>query len=110
MPIDLKKFEARLLEERARLFSQSEAAADARKAPQLDQQSVGRLSRQDALQQQAMANAQEQLRRRDLGRIERALGRIEAGAYGECLECGEEIAEARLEIDPMAELCRDCRR
>lgn len=109
MAIDLEAFRQRLKTEREGLLVQSASAAGAREAPQLDQQSVGRLSRQDALQQQAMANAQEQLRRRDLGRIDRALLRLADGTYGECLECGEEIAAARLEIDPMAEVCRDCR-
>ena len=110
MSLDVEYVRTRLLHEKARLLSLSDAASDARRAPQLDQQSVGRLSRQDALQQQAMANAQEQLRRRDLGRIEKALMRIDAGEYGECLECGETIAAKRLEIDPMAELCGDCRK
>ena len=94
---------------RADLLALSTMAAGSRKPVELDQQSVGRLSRQDALQQQAMANAQEQLRRRDLKRIDAALARLAAGEFGECLECGEEIAERRLEIDPATELCLDCR-
>lgn len=91
------------------LLSLSGMAAEARKPVELDQQSVGRLSRQDALQQQAMAKAQEQLRRRQLKRIEAALERLEDGEFGYCLSCGEEIAERRLEIDPMAETCVACK-
>ena len=109
MPCDPEKFRC-LLEERKRdLLDLSRRASDARKPVELDQQSVGRLSRQDALQQQAMAKAQENLRQRDLARIERALTRLEGGDYGLCQECEEEIAEQRLLIDPATELCLACR-
>ena len=37
-----------------------------------------------------------------------ALRRIEKGTYGECAECAEFIAVARLEADPVALLCIDC--
>jgi len=39
-----------------------------------------------------------------------ALKRIESGDYGYCLNCDEEIAVKRLEIDPAAPLCLDCAR
>jgi len=99
-----------LIEEmRDDLLSRSGISADARKPVELDQQSVGRLSRQDALQQQAMANAQEQLRKRELKRIDLALERLDDGEFGYCLNCGEEIAAKRLEIDPLAALCVACK-
>nr|WP_277815217.1 TraR/DksA C4-type zinc finger protein [Aquisalinus flavus] len=56
-----------------------------------------------------MANAQEQLRKRELKRIDQALARLQAGEFGYCLDCGEEIAPKRLAIDPLAELCVDCK-
>lgn len=62
----------------------------------------------DSMQQQAMAQAAERARRRDLVRIEMAERRIAEGEYGFCTQCGEEIAEKRLEIDPMAERCIKC--
>jgi DnaK suppressor protein len=62
----------------------------------------------DAMQVQAMAQAQERKRQHDLVRIEMALRRLEAGDYGYCVECGEEIPDRRLAIDPMAEKCVDC--
>ncbi len=40
-----------------------------------------------------------------LKRIDSALGRIEEGTYGVCLESGEEIEEKRLETQPWAEFC-----
>ena len=74
----------------------------------LDQQSVGRVSRIDAIQQQQMAIANRQQASTHLRKLEQALRRIENGDYGACLECGETIALARLEAQPMAELCIDC--
>ncbi len=81
-----------------------------RAAVELDQTSVGRVSRIDALQQQAMATAAERARKRDLVRIEMALRRLGEGEYGFCAEYGEEIADGRLRIDPMAEKCVACAR
>jgi DnaK suppressor protein len=46
--------------------------------------------------------------RRELASVERALARIEAGAYGVCTRCGERIAPARLRALPAAELCIRC--
>ena len=75
---------------------------------ELDQSSVGRLSRMDALQQQAMHKATEQKRQYDLTRITMARQRLKDGEYGLCVDCGDEIPEKRLEIDPVAEKCIDC--
>ncbi|GGD04810.1 TraR/DksA family transcriptional regulator [Aquisalinus flavus] len=104
-----EQWRVRIEDLREDLLARSGISADARKPVELDQQSVGRLSRQDALQQQAMANAQEQLRKRELKRIDQALARLQAGEFGYCLDCGEEIAPKRLAIDPLAELCVDCK-
>lgn len=102
------KFRQLLLDRLRELDTLSDAATDKRKPVELDQQSVGRLSRQDALQQQAMANAQEQRRLNEGVRLKAALKRIDDGEYGWCEECGEAIAPRRLEIDPAARLCADC--
>ncbi|MEP2028951.1 MAG: TraR/DksA C4-type zinc finger protein [Paracoccaceae bacterium] len=74
----------------------------------LDQQSVGRLSRMDALQSQAMAKAQQG--RRDIlaQRLRAALARLDSGDFGECEDCGEWIAPKRLEFDPAATKCISC--
>jgi DnaK suppressor protein len=75
---------------------------------ELDQSRVGRLSRIDTLQGQAMSL--EVKRRRDvqLNRIEVALQRLERNEYGDCLRCGEVIGSKRLEFDPAVLLCIDC--
>ncbi len=74
----------------------------------LDQQSVGRLSRMDAIQHQQMAIANKTQAAQQLQRIETAIQRIEDGEYGYCLRCGEPIAVPRLQVQPEATLCLDC--
>lgn len=108
MAVDLKAARERLEALRAELTQLSEASQQARSTVTLDQQSIGRLSRMDALQQQAMAEAAERARRRDLVRVDQALRRLEDGEYGTCADCGEEIPDKRLAIDPMAERCVNC--
>lgn len=41
--------------------------------------------------------------------VDRALSHIEAGTYGTCESCGEEIGAARLEFRPASVLCVDCK-
>jgi DnaK suppressor protein len=49
-----------------------------------------------------------QMKADTLGKIDEAMRRLEAGTYGECAECGTEIAAPRLKALPFALLCRDC--
>ena len=44
-----------------------------------------------------------------LAKIHAALEKIEAGEYGACMNCGEDIGVARLRARPVAELCIDCK-
>ncbi len=108
MTIDLDVARKRLNDKRRELEAGSALSPDSRAPVELDQQSVGRLSRMDALQQQAMAQAAERARKRDLMRIEMAERRLKDGDYGFCDDCGEEIPDGRLAIDPMAERCVKC--
>jgi len=75
---------------------------------ELDQTMQGRLSRMDAMQQQEMALATRRRREQLLVQIEHALSRIENGDYGYCVKCDEEIAEKRLELDPVVLTCIHC--
>ncbi len=45
-----------------------------------------------------------------LSEIDAALKRIEDGTYGTCVNCGGEIPRERLEAQPWASLCIDCKR
>jgi DnaK suppressor protein len=62
----------------------------------------------DAMQVQAMALETSRRRGAELRRIAAALARMEAGDFGNCVECGEEIAARRLDLDPAAPLCIAC--
>lgn len=75
---------------------------------QLDQQSVGRLSRMDALQNQAMARAQQSRRDIQRRRIRAALDRMNEDEFGYCLDCGDEIDARRLTLDPATPKCFSC--
>ena len=74
----------------------------------LDQSTVGRLSRMDALQAQQMAQETARRRQLQLQQIDSALRRIEAGDYGYCFSCGDEIGVARLNFDPANTRCMGC--
>ena len=99
---------ARLLELRDQLEGIEESSAKASAVVELDQTKVGRLSRMDAMQAQAMAQASQQRREQILRRIEAALLRLDDDDFGYCLQCGEPINPKRLEFDPTVELCVDC--
>jgi RNA polymerase-binding transcription factor len=107
-PIDEGDVRARLAKLKQELEALSDMSAGSRDAVTLDQTSVGRLSRIDAIQQQEMALATERNRARDLARVEAALRRLEDGAYGDCIVCGEPISEKRLALDPAAPTCIAC--
>ena len=72
---------------------------DATNTVELDQQSIGRLSRMDALQQQAMATAMSVRKQNEKRSLEEALYRMNQGDYGNCIDCGEAIALNRLKIN-----------
>ena len=108
MTLDGKQARKILIARREELEQHSENSAGARETVTLDQASVGRLSRMDAMQQQAMAQATERQRAVEISRIEGALKRLDEDEYGFCTQCGEDISEKRLEIDPSATHCIKC--
>lgn len=108
MPQDLDAVAAALKAALADLDALDKATDGSRAPVALDQQSVGRLSRIDAMQVQAMAHATRQRRVQERQRIEAALERIASGDYGYCVRCGNDIAPERLKADPAAPFCRGC--
>ena len=98
----------RLLQLKAELEAVAEAGDESAAIVELDQSKVGRLSRMDAMQAQAMAKASAERRAQMLRRIDAALVRVENDEYGMCQECGEPINPKRLEFDPTVTLCIDC--
>lgn len=97
---DLAYFRRRLLERKAELEVLVEEAAEASDPVKLDQTSVGRLSRMDAMQGQAMAQETERRRMAEISRIGAALARMDDGEFGFCIVSGDPIPRARLELDP----------
>lgn len=82
------------------------AQTDADSAPvELDQTQQGRLSRMDAIQQQAMAAETQRRRQREIQLIRAALQRLDEGEYGYCVNCGEAIEPQRLALDPATPFC-----
>ncbi len=108
--IDIEAVKARLIALRADLLDTGETSAESRQPVELDQSRVGRLSRMDALQGQAMALEIARRRENEIRRISAALARIGDGEYGFCVTCGEDIAAKRLDLDPAAAVCIDCAR
>jgi DnaK suppressor protein len=76
----------------------------------LDQSSVGRLSRMDAMQQQAMAKATRQKAQLRLTQCKVALSAFDRDEYGMCRMCEEPIGYARLSAKPEAAFCLECQR
>jgi DnaK suppressor protein len=108
--MDIKIAKKQLTNMCTELEDLSRAAKDNRKPVALDQQSIGRLSRMDSLQVQAMDMAAHEQRRKTIIRIKAALARIDKGDFGYCVTCDEDISEKRLEFDPSTPLCISCAR
>lgn len=104
------RFMPLLQAELAQLRAQSSGTAADRAPVALDQQSVGRLSRMDAMQAQSMAAAMEERRKNRIARIIDALRRLEEDDFGFCDDCGAFIGEGRLAVDPIVRRCISCAR
>ena len=94
-----------LLGMRKELRDMLENACENTAPVELDQTQQGRLSRMDAMQQQAMADETQRRRHVRLVQIDAALARLDDGEYGYCVTCGEEINADRLALDPAIALC-----
>ncbi len=94
----------------AELETLAEAAASVDGGVELDPSRVGRLSRMDALQVQAMSVETRRRRQIQLTRLRAALARLDEGSFGDCVVCGEPIAPKRLHLDPGCTTCIACAR
>lgn len=106
--MDEAEARVRLLARLAELDEEERISSESRAPVALQQDSAGRLSRMDALQQQAMAQATQRRRAAEQQRIRAALARLDEGEWGLCLTCGEKIADARLRHDPSVTQCVGC--
>ena len=103
-----KKMQEKLIALREELELITKMSDDASQVVELDQAKVGRLSRMDAMQAQAMSQAAGRRREAMLKAIDMALKRIDDDAFGDCQSCGEPISAKRLEFDPTARFCIEC--
>ncbi len=85
-----------------------DAARGAAATVELDQNRQGRLSRMDAMQGQAMAQAGRARQIKQLAAAQDALQRLKRGEFGRCLACDEWIASGRLKLDPTLTYCVVC--
>lgn len=92
----------------ARLERSMKTSARAARPVQLDQTSVGRLSRIDAIQNQSLTQG---LRAREDAKsalLRGALKRIDQGTYGLCTGCAGPLQFERLSVFPETPTCSGC--
>jgi DnaK suppressor protein len=98
----------RLLAEQKETIEAIQQAQQSAAPVELDQSSIGRVSRIDALQQQALAQGLLKrlvIRKR---KIEAALARFDSGTFGLCCACQGDVEPERLKADPAAVFCQEC--
>lgn len=88
--------------------SKTEDLKQAAEPVKLDQSSVGRVSRIDAIQQQQMAQQSLRQQTNHLKQLKYAYKKILSNEYGYCEDCENPIAFQRLSIQPTAQLCIQC--
>ena len=69
---------------------------------------IGRLSRMEALNEQAVNKSNLEKAQKRLEQLEIAQKRVKTDDYGLCLRCDEVIAEKRLEVLPESQICMSC--
>ena len=104
----MAELRAELEAELERLQRSMKTTEEGLKPVELDQTAVGRLSRMDELQNQAMTRNLHEREEIKLAGLVQALKRMDEGTYGTCTECGEEIPLARLEVFPETTTCMEC--
>ncbi len=102
------QLKSKLESDREEILACLSSGAEAAKPVQLDQASVGRLSRMDAMQGQAMAVESQRRQQLQLRRIDVCLGRIDDQAFGFCADCDEPIDLRRLMLNPVLTRCIQC--
>ena len=109
-PAQIETLSAELARLKADLEARLAANADAARPVALDPTAVGRVSRMDAMQSQAMAKATRRTMEIQLAQCNSALRAIEQGEYGFCRKCEEPVGIKRLGVKPEAPFCLECQR
>lgn len=109
-PAQIGEIRDELLRTLTRLERSMKISGEAARPVELEQDTVGRLSRIDAIQNQGLAQSLQDRERAQLASILDALRRIEEGCYGACSACGAPIPFERLTVFPETRTCAACAR
>jgi DnaK suppressor protein len=107
-PAQLSELEEELERQLGKLERSMRVTAEAAAPVELDQTTVGRLSRMDSLQSQGMSRNLQEREEVKLVLLREALSRLKGGSYGLCVTCGGEIPFERLYVFPEAPGCSSC--
>lgn len=107
-PQQLQQLREMLQAKKETLQQQLDDAVSATSVVTLDQSSVGRVSRMDAMQQQSMAVSTRAKAQASLRKVLQALRRMDNEDYGYCGQCDEAIQFNRLTVQPQASHCLNC--
>lgn len=108
LEIEMEVFRERARRELAQIDETLHEADAGTAIVQLDQTQTGRLSRMDAMQQQAMSSGLLERLRLQKRRLLAALDRMQEGEFGTCCRCGNEIPLERLRADLAVPFCAVC--
>jgi DnaK suppressor protein len=92
----------------AKLERSMKTTRKAARPVKLDQTSVGRLSRMDAMQNQSLTQGLQEREFAKVALLTEALERLEKGTYGICTGCAEPIQFERLMLFPETRTCSRC--
>lgn len=107
-PAQLTEVREELERQLRRLERSIRVSGEAAATVELDQTSVGRLSRMDSLQNQSLTKNLQEREQVKLAQIMEAFQRLEEGTFGLCIGCGGEIPFERLFVMPEAGVCGAC--
>jgi DnaK suppressor protein len=105
---EIEQFRQELLQLQSELLAVEVLSRESTRPVELDQTTVGRLSRMDAMQGQQMALETARRSQHQLQKIAGALRNMESGKYGYCFVCDEQIDIRRLQADPTNTRCIKC--
>lgn len=109
-PEQVEELRAELERAIAKLERSMKTTRRAARPVRLDQTSVGRLSRMDAIQNQSLTRGLQEREQARLATLTEALERLDAGSYGICNTCRSPIPFERLALFPETQTCSACAR
>jgi len=112
-PSELERYRQRLLDTRTRLTIETERLSQNLREKVVAAGDLSNIPDHNADRDTEGLDAEIAIERNEraiLAQVESALGRIQAGTFGQCEDCGREISPERLEVIPYTPYCVDCSR